>query len=76
MIAQQDCSRANVVLLGNLDDRLGFEHGTACATEGAVGHNVNALLLAEIDDLVLRQSRMVLNLVDGWDNCCLGQQLL
>lgn len=76
MIAEQDSCRADVVLLGNLDNGLGLEHGAARATEGAVGHDVDTLLVAEVDDLLLREGRVILDLVDSRDDGRLSQQLL
>jgi hypothetical protein len=64
------------VLLGNLDNGLGLEHGAARATERAISHDVDALLVAEVDDLLLREGRVVLDLVDSRDNGRLSQQLL
>lgn len=64
------------MLLGNLDDWLGSEQRTARAAKRAVGHDVDALLLAELDDLVLRQAGVVLNLIDGGDDLGIGGEEL
>jgi hypothetical protein len=76
VVAEQDGAGGDAVLLGNLDDDGGGEDGGAGAAEGAVGHDVDALGLAEVDDLVLRQAGVVLDLVDGGDDGGLGQELL
>lgn len=64
------------MLLSNLLDGLGSEQGAACAAKRAVGHDMDALLLAQVDNLLLRKSRVILDLVDSRDNLGLGQQLL
>lgn len=76
MIAQQDGGRADVVLLGNLEDVLVLEQGPASASKRAVRHDVNTLLLAEINNLLLRQSGMVLDLVDCGNDSGLTEELL
>jgi hypothetical protein len=64
------------VLLGDLDDGLGSEERAARAAERAVPHDVDALLLAEVDDLLLREGGVVLDLVDGGDDGGVGEELL
>ena len=63
------------MLLCDLDDRLSGHHGPAGATERAVGHDVDAVLLAEIDNLLLRQRRVVLNLVHRGLYRAVGEKL-
>ena len=62
------------MLLSDLDHRLGAGHGAAGAAEGRVGHDVDALLLAKIDNLLLGQLRVVLDLVDGGDDGGVGKE--
>lgn len=76
MVAQQYNCWSDAVLLGNLVDDLVLEQRATGATQGAVGGNVNALLLAEVDNLLLWQQRVILDLVGGGDNCGLRKQLL
>ncbi len=76
VVAQQDGGGVDAVLLGELDDGLGGEQRAARAAEGAVRHEVDALLLAEVVDLLLGQLRVVLDLVDGRDHRGVRQELL
>lgn len=63
------------MFLGDLDDRLSLEERTARAAQGAVGHDVDALGLAQVDDLLLREGWVVLDLVDGGYDGCVGEEL-
>lgn len=76
MIAQQDSRRLDAVLLRDLDHGLGREQRAARAPQRAVRHDVDALLLAEVDDLLLGERRVVLDLVDGGDHGGVGEELL
>lgn len=76
MVGEENCGRRNVVLLCNGDNTLILEERGACASERAVGGDVNALLLAEVDDLLLRQERVVLDLVGCRNDGGLREQLL
>lgn len=76
MPAKQNGSRRDTTLLGNLDDRLRREQGATRATQGAVSGNVDTLLVAEIDNLLLGQRGVVLDLIDGRGDGGLGQELL
>lgn len=53
MPAQQNCGRGDAALVGDFDDGRGSEEGAASATERTVGSDMNALLLAEVNDLLL-----------------------
>lgn len=75
MIAQQDGRRLDAVLLGDLDDGLGGEERAAGAAQRAVRHDVDALLFAEVDDFLLRECRVVLDLVDGGDDGGVWEEL-
>lgn len=75
MIAQQNSRGLHSVLLGDLDDWLGLEEGAAGAPHRAVGHDVDALLLAEVYNLLLGKCRVVLNLVDGGDDGGVWEEL-
>lgn len=76
MPAKKNRSRRDTALLGHLDNGLSSEERTAGTAKGTVGSNVNALLLAEVDNLLLRQGGVILDLVGGRDDCYLGQKLL
>lgn len=76
VVAQQNGTGLDVVLLGNLDNGLGREQGAAGAAKGAVGHDVDALFAAEVDDFLLGKGRVVLDLVDGGDNLGDGEEFL
>lgn len=76
MVAEEDGGGRDALLLGNLDDGFGGHHGTTGTAQGAVGNNVDALLLAVVDNLLLGQAGVVLNLVDGGDDGGVGQKLL
>ena len=75
MIAQQHSGRLDAVLLGDGDDGLGREQRAARAAERAVRHDMDALLVAEVDNLLLRQRRVVLNLVHGGDDGGVREEL-
>lgn len=64
MPAQQNCCRCDSLLLRDFNDGLCRKERASSASQRAVSSDVDALLLAEVDDLLLWQSRMVLNLVD------------
>ena len=65
MVAQENGGGADAVLLRNLIHFLVFEQRRSSATQRAVCGDVNALVLAEVDDLLLWQQRVVFDLVDG-----------
>lgn len=74
--AQQNRRRSHTALLGDSDNRLSCEQGAAGAAQGTIRGDVDALLVAEVDDLLLRQGGVVLDLVGGGDDARLGQELL
>lgn len=76
MPAQQDRGWVDTLLLRNLDNGLCCQQRTARAAERAVCRDVNALLLAEVDRLLLGKAGVVLNLVDSRDHGGLGEELL
>lgn len=53
MITQENSSRADIVLLRNFQNGLVFEQWRASASQRAVGGDVDALLFAKVDDLLL-----------------------
>ena len=75
MITQQHSRGLNAMLLRDLDDGLSREERAARAAERAVGHDVDALFLAQVDNLLLRQRRVVLDLIDGGDDGSVGEEL-
>ncbi len=76
MVGEENCGRRDVVLLCNSNDTLVLEERRACAAERAVGGDVNALLLAEVNNLLLGQKRVVLDLVGSRNDGGLREQLL
>lgn len=74
--ADQDSSGRNAVLLCHLLDGSSLHDGSAGAAEGTVGSDDDALSLAEVDDLLLGEKRVVLDLVDGGDDLGLLEELL
>ena len=76
MPAQEDRGGIDALPLRNLYDRLCRQQRTARAAERAVCSDVNALLVAEVDGLLLGETGVVLNLVDGWDHVGVGEKLL
>lgn len=73
---QQHRRRAHTLPVGHLDDRVSRHERAARAAQRTVRRHVDALFLAEIDNLLLRQRRVVLDLVDGRDDGRLRQKLL
>jgi hypothetical protein len=65
VIAEENSRSRDTPLLSNLDHGLGTHDGTTCAAKRAVSLDVNALLLAEVDNLLLGELRVVLDLVNG-----------
>lgn len=63
------------LLLGNLHDRFDGQQRTSRASQRTVRRDVNALFMAEIHDFLLRQVRMILDLVHRGHDRCLGQEL-
>jgi hypothetical protein len=76
MIAQQHSSRADIMLLCNLVDCLIFEQRRSCTTKRAVRGDMDAFLFTEVDDFLLREERVVFDLVGGGDNGSLSEELL
>lgn len=73
---QQHRRRSYTPLLRNLHHGLGREQRTTGRSQWTIRLDQNTFGLAEIDNFLLRQVRMVLNLVCGGHNGCFGQQLL
>lgn len=76
VVAQEHNGGSDAVLLCDLVDDFVLEQRRASATEWAVGGDVDALLLAKVDNLLLWAQWVVLDLVDGGDNGGFGKQLL
>lgn len=76
VVGEKNGGRGDVMLLCDSDDALVLEERRACAAQRTVGGDVNALLLAEIDNFLLGQERVVLDLVGSRHNGGLGEQLL
>lgn len=76
MPAQKNGRRAHSSLLCNFYNRLCSKQGASGAPQRTVGGNVDTLLFTEIDNLLLRESRMILDLVHCWDDGRVRQQLL
>lgn len=76
MVAEEDGRGRDTSLLSNLDDRRSGHDGATGATQGAVGLNMDTLLLAEVDDLLLGKFGVVLDLVNGGNDGGVRQKLL
>lgn len=76
MPAQQNSSRGNATLLCNGHNGLSSEKRATGAAQRAVSGDVNTLLVAEVNNLLLGQRWVVLDLVDGRDDGGLGQERL
>ena len=76
MVAEEDGRGRDTSLLGNLNDGLSGHDGTTGAAQRAVGLNVDALLLAQVDNLLLGKTGVVLDLVNGGDDSGVRQKLL
>jgi hypothetical protein len=74
--AQQDGRRSDVSLLRDFNNRFRGQEWSSSAAQWAVRGYVNALLLAEINNLLLRETGVVLDLVHSRDNSCMRKQLL
>lgn len=75
MVAEKNRARPDSLLLCQLDNVGVLEQWTSSAAQGAVCGDENALLFAEVDDVLLRQQRMVFDLVDGRDDADLREEL-
>lgn len=62
------------MLLSNLDYRLRAGDGAAGAAKGRVGHDVDVLVFAKVDNFLLGQLRVVLDLVDGGHDGGVGEE--
>jgi hypothetical protein len=76
MKTQQNGNRRDIVFLGNLNHRLRSCQRASSTTQRAVGGDVDPLRLAKVDDFLLREGRVVLDLIDGGHSCSVGKQLL
>jgi hypothetical protein len=74
--AKQNSSRSNSALVGDSHDGLGSEQRATSAAQWAVSGDVDAGLVAEIDNLLLGEQGVVLDLVGSGDNSGLGQEFL
>lgn len=62
MVADQNRTMADVVLLGNLFHDILLEEWTAGGAQRTVSFDQDAFLFAEVGDVLLRKQRMVLDL--------------
>lgn len=76
MPAQENSRRSNTPLIRNLDNRRRRKQRTPRAPQRAVRGDMDALLFAEVDNLLLRERRVVLDLVDGRHDGRLRQEFL
>lgn len=74
MPAEQNSSRSNSTLLGDGHNGLSSEQRAAGTAKRAVSGDVNASLVAEVDNLLLGEQGVVLDLVGSGDNSGLGQE--
>ena len=64
------------MLLRELLDAILLEQRATCATQRRVCLDDDALLFAEVDDLLLWKIRVVLDLVGSWNDFGLFEQVL
>jgi hypothetical protein len=76
MITQQHSRRPNTIFLRNFKHPFVLEQRRPRAAQRTVRGDVYALVFAEIDNLLLRQQRVVFDLVDCGRDGRLGEQLL
>jgi hypothetical protein len=76
VIAQQDNSRPNIMLLRDFQHALVLEQWRPCTSKRAVRRDVNSLGFAEIDNLLLWQERVVFDLVRSRCDGRFREQLL
>lgn len=74
--AQQNSSRSNASLLGHFNNRRCREERATRAAQRTVRSNNDALLLAEVDDLLLWERGVVLDLIYCRNNGSLGKEFL
>ena len=73
--AEQDVALADAVFLGDLLHAGVCEERAAGRAEGAVGLDDDAVFGAQVDDLLLREQRVVFDLVDGGDDVAVREEL-
>lgn len=76
VVAEEDRSSADTTLLSDLCNRIRSHERAASASKRAVSDDVDALFVAEVDNLLLGQGGVILDLVDSGDNLGLGEELL
>ena len=76
MPAQKNSRRSNTPLIRNLHNRRRREQRTPRAPQRTVRGDMNTLFFAKVDNLLLRERRVVLDLVDGWHDGRLRQEFL
>lgn len=76
MPAEQNGRRRYIPLLRDFNNRFGTEQRTSCTSERTISRDKNAGFLAVLQDLILGQKRVVLDLVDSWDDAGMGEELL
>lgn len=75
MVAEEHSRGRNAFLISNLDNGLSTHDGTTCAAKRTVSLNMDALLLAEVNDLLLGKLRVVFDLVNSGHDSCMRQKL-
>lgn len=76
VIAKKDRGRTNALLLSKLDHRRRRHDGATGTSKRAVSHDVDALFVAQVDNLLLRQARVVFDLIDSGNNLGMGKEFL
>lgn len=76
MPAEKNSSRSNSTLVGDSYNGLSGEQRAASAAQWAVRGDVDASLVAEVDNLLLGEQGVVLDLVGSGDNSGLGHEFL
>ena len=74
MPAQEYRRGGDIAFLGDLHNMFVLYQRAASASQRTVSCNMNPFVLAEIHYYLLWQSKMVFDLIDGWDNCGMWQQ--
>jgi len=75
MVTKENRCWPHVVLLCDLIDACILGQWRASAPQRAVSRDMNPLFLAEIYNFLLREERVVLDLIGRWNDSSLGEKL-
>ena len=76
MVTQQHRARWHPMSARDLEHLLVLQQRTARAPQRTIGRDVDAFALAEIDNVLLRQVRVVFDLVDGGHDADVREEFL